>query len=109
MDIETLVNSTSSAYEASRVIKPRPGKMFGASFFNGKASTQYVLVFDATTLPADGTAPTLIYTLSAGSTLGVDFGVHGRNFTRGIVVCNSSVAISKTIGSADCTFDVQYL
>ena len=40
---------------------------------------------------------------------GVAFTPGGRWFTIGCIVCNSSTQGSKTIGSADCLFDVQYI
>ena len=32
----------------------------------------------------------------------------GRLFANGIYVCNSSTDVTKTIGSADCLFDINY-
>jgi hypothetical protein len=32
----------------------------------------------------------------------------GRLFANGITVCNSSTAVTKTIGSANCLFDITY-
>jgi hypothetical protein len=32
----------------------------------------------------------------------------GRLFANGIAVCNSTTPASKTIGSADCLFDINY-
>jgi len=42
---------------------------------------------------------------------GFQFGLSwlaGRLFANGITVCNSSTAVTKTIGSADCLFDITY-
>ena len=36
------------------------------------------------------------------------YGPMGRVFHQGLVLCNSSTDTTKTIGSADCFFDVQY-
>ena len=34
--------------------------------------------------------------------------MNGREFESGLVICNSSTDATKTIGSADTFFDVQY-
>lgn len=101
------LNATSTAYEASRVAKASPGVCFGLTVTNSKASTQFVQLHDSATLPADNAVPVLPIEVPAGATVGVDFGYWGRNFKNGLVVCNSSTGPTKTIGSADCWFDVQ--
>ena len=103
------VNARSVAYEASRVAKSGAGLCFGLSGYNSKVSAQFILVFDAQTVPADGAVPETIISVPAASNFSLDYGYHGRAFTQGIVVCNSSTGPTKTIGSADCWFDVQYV
>lgn len=101
-------NSTSIAYEASHLVKSDEGTVFGFTVYNSKASTQFILLMDAKTLPIDGQVPAIPYAIPAASNLLVDFGVYGRRFNNGIVICNSSTGPTKTIGSADCWFDVQF-
>ena len=103
-----LENATTSAYAASLVIKSSPGTLYGLQGYNSKASAQFVLVFDAASLPAEGTAPKIIIPVNATSDFSLDFGEHGREFEVGIVVCNSSTGPTKTIGSADIWVDAQY-
>jgi hypothetical protein len=102
------LNSTSTAYEASRVIKANPGTLFGMSGYNSKVSAQFIQIYDNTAVPANGDLPVVMFAVSAASNFSIDFGVNGRNFSRGIVVGNSSTGPTKTIGSADCWFDAQY-
>ena len=80
----------SNGYSTNLVVKSGMGKLFGFTVFNSKASTQYILLFDAATLL-------------------VSYGMVGRAFNTGCVLVNSSTANSKTVGSADCWFDAQYL
>jgi hypothetical protein len=104
----TSTNTTTTALAASLVVKAVPGILYGLSGINNKGSAQYIQVHDATALPADAAVPKIVFTVPATSNFSIDFGYYGRAFLVGIVVCNSSTLATKTIGSADCWFDVQY-
>ncbi len=109
------LNVSSVAYVASLAVKAGEGVCYGLSGYNSKATAQFVQVHDATTLPADGAIPVTILYVPGLSNFSVDYGgavavpLRGRVFRQGIVVCNSSTGPTKTIGSADCWFDVQYV
>ena len=102
------LNNASPRLEASRVIKTGPGILYGFTVTNTKAAIQFVQVFDAATLPADGAVPIIAKSLPASDAVGFNW-LPGRTFLTGIVICNSSTQGTKTIGSADCLFDAQYL
>jgi hypothetical protein len=104
--------SSSTALEASRVVTPSATtnqhlRCFSITGFNTKASDQYILVFDAAAVPADGGFTPLILTAFAGLPFSFVW-EGGRLFAAGIAVCNSSTAAIKAVGSADCTFDINY-
>lgn len=101
--------AVSTALEASRVVKASAGTLYRITGYNSKTSAQFIQVFNNSSLPADG-AGTLIFTfrVAASSNFSLDFGTLGEAFSVGIVVCNSSTAASKTIGSADCFFTIGY-
>jgi len=99
----------STALETSHVIKASAGRLFQLSGVNTKTSAQYIQVFNSTTVPADATAPVLLAYVPAGGNFSFDFGSIGRYFSTGIAVSNSSTAATKTIGSADCWFNAEYL
>jgi hypothetical protein len=101
-------NATSTAYEASRVIKGSAGNLWKVNGYNSKASAQFIQLHNSATLPADAAVPVYVMTVPATSNFTIDFDVRGRSFATGIVICNSSTGPTKTIGSADCYFDAQY-
>ena len=101
-------NATSAALEASHVVSAAACRVVQINAYNDKASAQYIQLHDAATLPADTAVP--VYTISVPTKTAVliTWGMYGRHNSTGAVVCNSSTAATKTIGSADCWFDVQY-
>lgn len=109
-DDQRPTNATSVVLSNSIVALAGAGRLIGLSVLSTKASAQFIQVFDLAVLPADGAVPNgPVYTVAASSNLGLYFGPAGRWFGAGIVICNSSTSGTKTIGSADCWFDVQVL
>lgn len=100
-------NASTVAYAASLVVSATPTLVFGLTGHNSKTSAQFIQLHDAASLPADTAVPKVIVSVPASSSFGIDFGPEGRYFGTGVVVCNSSTGPTKTIGSADCWFDVQ--
>lgn len=101
-------NATSTAYEASRVVKASAGTLYSVTGYNSKTSAQFIMVFNATSLPANGTAATVMFTVPASSNFSYSADKFGRFFSIGITVANSSTGPTITVGSADCFFDCQY-
>lgn len=101
-----LQNGNSGAAAASLLVKSSPGLLFG--FTVSSTAAQFIQVFDASALPADGAVPVLSLAVGAASQIGVAW-IPPRGFRGGIVLCNSSTQHTKTIGSATCIFDVQFL
>lgn len=101
------LNFNATALRSSIVV---PGKIvvYGFTVYNTKASAQYVNVFDASTLPADTAVPLFSWPVAANNGVGFAFSPRGRQFQTGLVLCNSSTDATKTIGSVDCFFDVQF-
>lgn len=93
---------------ASSIIVPGRIVAYGFTAYNTKASSQFILVFDANTLPAEGAVPLFSWNLSNNSGVGFGWQPNGRQFQTGLVLCNSSTDATKTIGSVDCFFDVQF-
>ena len=90
------------------IVLPGHVKVYGFTVTSTNAGSQFVLVFDSATLPADGAVPLFGVPVSASNFASAFFGIPGRSFEQGLTLCNSSTLATKTIGSADCFFDVQY-
>ena len=90
------------------IVLPGHLVVYGFTVYNTKASSQFLNIFDNATLPADTAVPLYSWALSANTGVGVSYAPQGREFVSGLVLNNSSTDATKTIGSADCFFDVQY-
>jgi hypothetical protein len=102
-------NNHSNALAASLVAYTGPAYLVAFTVNNTNAAAQFIQLHDANALPADGAVPAVVFTAPASSDKFVSYSLPGRFFLRGIVVCNSSTAATKTIGAADCFFDVQII
>jgi hypothetical protein len=101
-----LNNANSRAVANSVIVKPDAGLLYG--FTVSSVSAQFIQVFDLTAVPADGVVPLLSFAVTALQQLGVAW-IPPRGFSNGIVLCNSTTQHTKTIGTANCIFDAQFL
>ena len=68
---------------------------------------QYIQVHDSAAAAAEGAVPIAVLLATGGFQFSFSW-TTGRLFANGIYVCNSSTDTTKTIGSADCLFDITY-
>ena len=101
------LNFTSIAYENAHVALAGSGRLYGFTVYSSRSSSQFILIFDATAIPATGAVPVLVFPIGAAAVVAGYWGSVGRWFDRGIVIANSSTGPTYTAGSADCWFDVQ--
>ena len=101
-------NATTTVYATNLVIKASAGTVYMLSGYNSLATAQFIQLHNATALPADTSVPSVIFYVPGLSNFSFDFGVYGRFFSTGVVVCNSTTGPTKTIGAANCWFDAQF-
>lgn len=103
------LNATSAALATFIRAKTGVGKLFGFTATSTNVAAQFILLFDAASLPSNGAVPLAAYNVAATSSASGYWGTAGRAFTRGILLANSTTQGTLTIGAADCIFDVQYI
>lgn len=101
-------NANPGALARSIVVAAGAATLYGFTVYSSNAGSQFILVFDAAAIPADGAVPLYALPVAATNFVSVFYGDVGRTFIQGIVLCNSSTATTKTVGAADCFFDVQW-
>ena len=101
-------NANNATLANSLVVKVDNAYLYGFHVHSTKASAQYVMVFDATAVPADNAVTPLTFAIGANADHD-ELWIPPRFFQAGIVICNSTTDTLKTLGSADCWFDVQYV
>jgi hypothetical protein len=101
------VPANSGGFVTSFVV-PNRMRLFNITAYNSNTAARYVLVFDATSQPANGTIPILVFPIAAQASLypPVSFMDQGRLFTTGICVVLSTTDTTLTAASATMTVDV---
>lgn len=84
----------------SQVVKAAPGKMWSIVAHNESSSTRYFMVFDSTTLPADGAVPQISFKMRGNESLVVFF-PRALTLSVGIVWCFSDDPEDKKISVVD--------
>ncbi len=102
------VSFNTGAAAASAIVKAKAGAVYGWNVTNGNAAARWLQFFDSATVPADTAVPLFSIPLIIGGSSNISL-VRPRVFQKGIVVCNSSTATTKTIGAADSLFDIQFV
>lgn len=106
-----LQNSTSLAYEASRLVKSTAGVAYGVSGYSSLGASQWIQMFNwgAGTIPPNGTIPVVTIVVPTVANFSIDFGYWGRMFPAGIWIANSTTGPTLTVGAADTFFDVRFV
>ena len=95
-------NSGGALVASGVIVNAGPARLFNLTVTSESASDQYVMLFDAAAVPANGAAAVGAFKVPAGSTGRIDFGSRGKAFKNGICWSNSSTLPTRTAGAADC-------
>lgn len=100
----------SVAYENAEQIKTTPGRLLRFFGYNSLGSAQWIQVHNAITTPADTAVPIISIAVAASSNFDWDceWLQAAWYFSNGIYICNSTTGPTKTLGAADCWFNVIY-
>jgi hypothetical protein len=102
-------NANTNALSSSLVVFSGQGRLMGWAASSTKASGQFILMFDANSVPATGAVPIMSVDIATATAKGAAYTPGGRWFRQGCVLVNSTTQGSLTIGAADCLFDAQYV
>lgn len=104
----TINNMVSTAVESGRVVKAGAGNLYGIAATSG-ASAGYLMVFNATSVPADGAVtPHLCRVIAANSSITVDYGPIATRYSVGISAAFSTTGCFTKTASATAMFEVRY-
>jgi hypothetical protein len=101
------LNIHTNGYAKSLVVKTGPGRLYGFTAYSNRASAQFILLFDATGIPAANANPAVVFPVAAISMVPVQY-FPARTFQTGCVLVNSTAADTYVAGSVDTYIDAQY-
>ncbi len=95
-------NSGGALVSGGVVVSDGPARLYNLTVTSKDTSDQYILLFDAPALPANGAAAVAVFKVAAGATAGIDYGSRGKAFEHGICWSNSTTLPDLTAGAANC-------
>jgi hypothetical protein len=87
----------SSALVNSMVVKVGAGNVLQVIGFNDSGSNVYLQLFNATSLPGNGTAPRYSFKIAANANFSLDLTARARPFATGIVLAGSTTPATLTV------------
>ena len=99
----------SGAYGTAGTIKASAGILYGFTGYNSGTNSQFIQIFNATSIPANGGTPVLFITVGPQSNFSWESGQYGKSFSTGMIWSNSTTGPTKTIGTADTWINALYI
>jgi hypothetical protein len=95
-------NSGGTLVSSGVVVSDGPARLYNLTVTSEDNSDQYILLFDAAVVPANGAAAVAAFKVPAGATAGINYGSRGKAFEHGICWSNSTTLPDLTVGAANC-------
>lgn len=89
-----------NAFAKSAVLATGFKRIYSVTAYNKGGSTAYLQLFDAASLPANGTVPLIEVAVPANGTASMDFGAKGIPVSSGAVAALSSTDATLTLASS---------
>lgn len=96
---------------AGVAVKAAAGRLYTVFGVNNNAAVRYIQIHNATSAPAETTAPLISFPVGAGEVFSFDFSLpFGKYLSTGIYICSSSTQLTKTITtSTDASIHALYM
>ncbi|HEV3115291.1 MAG TPA: hypothetical protein VGY99_32820 [Candidatus Binataceae bacterium] len=95
-------NSGGALVSGGVIVSDGPARLYKLTVTSQDNADQFVMLFDAVAVPANGAAAVAAFKVPAGSTAGIDYGWRGKAFEHGICWSNSTTLPDLTAGAANC-------
>jgi|SRR5579875_271988 hypothetical protein len=95
-------NSGAALVSGGVIVNDGPARLYKLTVTSQDSSDQFIMLFDAAAVPANGAAPVAVFKVAAGSTAAIDYGWRGKAFENGICWSNSTTLPNLTAGLANC-------
>jgi hypothetical protein len=95
-------NSGAALASGGVIISDGPARLYNLTVTSQDSTEQYILLFDAIAVPANGAAAVAAFVVPAGATARIDYGWRGKAFDNGICWSTSTTLPQLTAGTANC-------
>ncbi len=102
---------SSVAAENKPIVTASKGSVLNVLGYTSATADIFIQIFDTNAVPAEAAIPTAVFVIpgrTGGSSFSLAIPNGGLPCTSGIVICNSSTAATKTVGSSNTFFTVTY-
>ncbi len=103
---------SSTASENKPIVSTAGGSVLNVLGYTSQTTDLFIQIFDTNAVPAEASVPLAVFIIpgrTGGSSFSLAIPNGGLPCSTGIVICNSSTAATKTVGSSNCFFTVSYV
>jgi hypothetical protein len=101
-DLPNSYHSGGALVSGGVIVSDGPARLYNLTVTSQDNADQFIMLFDAVAVPANGATPAAAFKVSAGSTSTIQYGWRGKAFENGICWSNSTTLPDLTAGAANC-------